>query len=488
MAAGQGLRSAIMEVFHEGKWQQVLVNLENGTVSLNTEETFAVNGKVPPSPDVSSRHKLESTDSADFEVNVTENFRTVNVIKQEVGGLGISIKGGRENKMPILISKIFKGLAADQTESLYVGDAILGVNGEDLRNATHDEAVQALKRAGREVKLTVKFLKEVTPYFKRTSSQSSWDTSPTTKEPNATKSWVELKSIHLKNCYITKHVNVPGSSEHSDRVFEIVSPNGQSAAILRGKDSTESNQWFASIHAAIGKLVSVARDEANDLLKDTKGSREVRIMGWLSEQTQMHELNRLEWKPVFAALTDKDMLLYDMVPSTCDEWAQPYISHPLLATRLVHSGTTGNTELTFSTRTGTRNGVECHLFRVERPKELQNWAHALVEGAHNAAALIKEINCSVSWNGEACRLILHWEDGFLLTKDSKDSDNDNEVIWRYPYERLRCSSDDAKCLLWLDFGGEEGEQELDLGGCPKPVVFVLHTFLSGKTSRLGLSI
>ena len=53
--------------------------------------------------------------------------------------------------MPILISKIFKGLAADQTEALYVGDAILSVNGNDLREATHDEAVQALKKTGKEV-------------------------------------------------------------------------------------------------------------------------------------------------------------------------------------------------------------------------------------------------------------------------------------------------------------------------------------------------
>lgn len=59
--------------------------------------------------------------------------------------------GGKENKMPILISKIFKGLAADQTEALYVGDAILSVNGADLRDATHDEAVQALKKTGKEV-------------------------------------------------------------------------------------------------------------------------------------------------------------------------------------------------------------------------------------------------------------------------------------------------------------------------------------------------
>ena len=55
--------------------------------------------------------------------------------------------------MPILISKIFRGMAADSAKALYVGDAILSVNGEELRDATHDEAVRALKRAGRIVDL-----------------------------------------------------------------------------------------------------------------------------------------------------------------------------------------------------------------------------------------------------------------------------------------------------------------------------------------------
>ena len=53
---------------------------------------------------------------------------------------------------------------------MYVGDAILAVNGEDLRNATHDEAVRVLKRAGRLVVLDVKFLREVTPYFSKALS------------------------------------------------------------------------------------------------------------------------------------------------------------------------------------------------------------------------------------------------------------------------------------------------------------------------------
>ena len=55
-----------------------------------------------------------------------EGVRSVKIVKQGSNqGLGISIKGGRENRMPILISKIFKGMAADSTGKLFIGDAIV---------------------------------------------------------------------------------------------------------------------------------------------------------------------------------------------------------------------------------------------------------------------------------------------------------------------------------------------------------------------------
>ncbi|KAJ8934846.1 hypothetical protein NQ314_013116 [Rhamnusium bicolor] len=51
--------------------------------------------------------------------------RMVQVRRQKVGGLGLSIKGGAEHKLPILISRIYKSQAADQTGELFVGDAII---------------------------------------------------------------------------------------------------------------------------------------------------------------------------------------------------------------------------------------------------------------------------------------------------------------------------------------------------------------------------
>lgn len=58
----------------------------------------------------------------------------VQITRQKVGGLGLSIKGGAEHKLPILISKIYKDQAADQTGQLFVGDAVIKGNPFNLIN------------------------------------------------------------------------------------------------------------------------------------------------------------------------------------------------------------------------------------------------------------------------------------------------------------------------------------------------------------------
>lgn len=146
-------RSGILETHVRGQWYRVFVTLEDDYLSITLDEscenTTTLNGTLNNNIETPSG----LSDTPDVPDSVANQKRLVRVIKSENNGLGISIKGGKENKMPILISKIFKGMAADQTDQLYVGDAILSVNGEDLREATHDEAVKALKRAGKIVEL-----------------------------------------------------------------------------------------------------------------------------------------------------------------------------------------------------------------------------------------------------------------------------------------------------------------------------------------------
>ncbi|KFO33923.1 Gamma-2-syntrophin [Fukomys damarensis] len=92
--------------------------------------------------------------------------RTVTLCRQPVGGLGLSIKGGAEHRVPVVISKIFKDQAADRSGMLFVGDAVLQVNGIHVEHATHGEVVHLLRNAGAEVTITVAYLREAPSFLK----------------------------------------------------------------------------------------------------------------------------------------------------------------------------------------------------------------------------------------------------------------------------------------------------------------------------------
>ncbi|KRX79325.1 Golgi-associated PDZ and coiled-coil motif-containing protein [Trichinella sp. T6] len=76
--------------------------------------------------------------------NRSGKLRTVLLKRNADEGLGLSITGGREHGVPILISDIHENQVADRVGLLKVGDAILSVNGIDLIKAKHAEAVKIL--------------------------------------------------------------------------------------------------------------------------------------------------------------------------------------------------------------------------------------------------------------------------------------------------------------------------------------------------------
>ncbi|XP_019647839.1 PREDICTED: Golgi-associated PDZ and coiled-coil motif-containing protein-like [Branchiostoma belcheri] len=86
------------------------------------------------------------------------DVRTIKLMKEPEEGLGISITGGREHGVPILISEIHEGQPAERCRNLFVGDAIIAVNGVDLRNAKHQEAVGILSQQTGEITLEVVFV------------------------------------------------------------------------------------------------------------------------------------------------------------------------------------------------------------------------------------------------------------------------------------------------------------------------------------------
>ena len=66
------------------------------------------------------------------------------------------------------------------------------------------------------------------------------------------------------------------------------------------------------------------------------------------------------------------------------------------------------------------------------------------------------------WKDKKCRLLVHYESGFTLLEDVEEGGREDQrpppnILWQYPFEKLRMSADDGQRLLWLDFT-DDGEQ------------------------------
>nr|XP_015201303.1 PREDICTED: multiple PDZ domain protein isoform X18 [Lepisosteus oculatus] len=80
---------------------------------------------------------------------------TIDISKGRTG-LGLSIVGGSDTLLgAIIIHEVYEEGAASKDGRLWAGDQILEVNGIDLRNATHDEAINVLRQTPQKVRLTV---------------------------------------------------------------------------------------------------------------------------------------------------------------------------------------------------------------------------------------------------------------------------------------------------------------------------------------------
>ncbi|XP_061859229.1 inaD-like protein isoform X2 [Colius striatus] len=96
--------------------------------------------------------------------------RTVEIFRDPHVSLGISIVGGQtvikrlkngEELKGIFIKQVLEDSPAGRTRALKTGDKILEVSGIDLQNATHEEAVEAIKNAGNPVVFVVQGLANI---------------------------------------------------------------------------------------------------------------------------------------------------------------------------------------------------------------------------------------------------------------------------------------------------------------------------------------
>merc|ERR1719187_1783326 len=266
-------RAGNLDLLIKSHWYKCSVGLDQALLTITLDDDIDI---------ITSQGDTDITIPSD----VPTSRREVVVAKStDSGGLGISIKGGVENKMPILISKIFPGMAADLTGRLHVGDAILSVDSQDLREATHDDAVRVLKNTGGQVKLEVKYLKEVTPYFLKATLLSSigWDgldsfliSEPGRAPPASPRA--DSRSIPLHFCMVSRQC-VTG--EEAARCFEIFSPDQKTSCVFRAESPGDAANWVAILSSAIRETFAEAAVVAGKSLGCGVGR-----MGWGRVQQQ----------------------------------------------------------------------------------------------------------------------------------------------------------------------------------------------------------
>ncbi|XP_069594265.1 inaD-like protein isoform X1 [Ranitomeya imitator] len=113
---------------------------------------------IVPEPELSSHRNVPSPllhfDPATCPI-IPGQEMTIEISKGH-SGLGLSIVGGKDTPLEaVVIHEVYEEGAAARDGRLWAGDQILEVNGMDLRNASHEDAITALRQTPQKVQLVV---------------------------------------------------------------------------------------------------------------------------------------------------------------------------------------------------------------------------------------------------------------------------------------------------------------------------------------------
>ncbi|XP_057716036.1 gamma-2-syntrophin isoform X1 [Corythoichthys intestinalis] len=448
------------------------------------------------------------------------NHRTVLLRRQETGGLGLSIKGGAENNVPVVISKIFKDQVADQTGKLFVGDAVLQVNGINVEHCTHDQVVHLLRTAGDEVIITVRYLREVPSFLKlplgspgppgdhRVESSSLFDCSshfnggtdsslpsPSANEPKYEKRWLDATSLPLLMARVSRYK--AGTDKLRSNCFEVFALNGASPNILQFCSAAETADWLQAISTKISNLTLENIKLAN---KYSSSDDQIIHMGWACESSVGRAASqKATFK--FLALRGQYFHIFRRPPLCAAEWGQAETTYNLyevlfkvhklwmtedcwlqarLYLGLEHSlEQQDNESLCFSILIG--HG-QSHTFRVELASDLAVWEKSFQRAVFLEVQRIRAKSYMCCNNGNTLCFTIDFDSGLTCLDCSS-----NMILWRYKFSQLKGSSDDGKTRVKLLFKNAESKQidmqELEFANLTA-VLHCIHSFIAAKVASM----
>ncbi|KAM9018767.1 gamma-2-syntrophin isoform 6-T6 [Ara ararauna] len=433
------------------------------------------------------------------------NHRTVTLHRQPVGGLGLSIKGGAEHKVPVVISKIFKDQAADQTGMLFIGDAITQVNGINVESATHEEVVHLLRNAGDEVTITVQYLRDAPSFLKlplgspgpssdhssgassplfdsglhlngnSTNTAPSSPSSPIANEPKYEKRWLDALSVPLSMARISRYK--AGTDKLRSNAFEVLALDGVSTGILQFYTAQESADWLRAMSTNISDLTLQNMKMAN---KCCCPSDQVIHMGWVNEKLEGIDSSQL-YKFKFLALKGSSFYIFSTPPVSTLDWVRAEKIYNLC-------------EVLFKIHK-MKNHILKHVFQLWLADDC--WLQAnLYLGIHQDCDLEDQRPYCFSvmvghgkshyFNVELGSELAVWEKSFqrAIFLEVQRAGN---VLWRFKFSQLKGSSDDGKTKVKLLFQNVDTKQietkELEFQDLTA-VLHCIHSFIAAKVASV----
>ncbi|XP_041827304.1 gamma-2-syntrophin isoform X3 [Melanotaenia boesemani] len=386
------------------------------------------------------------TSASDSQVN----HRTVVLRRQAAGGLGLSIKGGAEHNVPVVISKIFKDQVADQTGTLFVGDAVL---------------------------------------------QAPSPPSPSANEPKYEKRWLDAVRLPLLMARVSRYK--AGTDKLRSNCFEVFALDKASTNILQFCTAAESTDWLQAISTNINDLT---QENIKIINKYCSSDDQIVHVGWACESPEGGAAG-LSSAFKFLALRGPYFYIFKSPPISATDWGQAETTYDLyevlfkvhklwmaedcwlqarLYLGLEHSPEQQDNEsLCFSILVG--HG-QSHTFRVELATDLAIWEKSFQRAVFLEVQRIRSKSYMCSSQGSLLCFTIDFGSGFTCSEG-----NSKTVLWRYKFSQLKGSSDDGKTRVKLLFKNAESNQiemkELEFANLTA-VLHCIHSFIAAKVASM----
>nr|XP_011763723.1 gamma-1-syntrophin [Macaca nemestrina] len=396
--------------------------------------------------------------------------RTVTIRRQTVGGFGLSIKGGAEHNIPVVVSKISKEQRAELSGLLFIGDAILQINGINVRKCRHEEVVQVLRNAGEEVTLTVSFLKRA-PAFLKLPLNEDCACAPS-DQSSGTSSPLCDSGLHL-NYHPNNTLNLCRQN-----AFQVIAVDGVCSGIIQSLSAEDCVDWLQAIATNISNLT---KHNIKKINRNFPVNQQIVYMGWCEAREQDPLQDRV-YSPTFLALRGSCLYKFLAPPVTTWDWTRAektFSVYEIMCKILKDSDLLDRRKHCFTVQS--ESGEDLY-FSVELESDLAQWERAFQTATFLEVERIQCKTYACVLESHLMGLTIDFSTGFICFDAATKA-----ILWRYKFSQLKGSSDDGKSKIKFLFQNPDTKQieakELEFSNL-FAVLHCIHSFFAAKVACL----